>query len=131
MRIFELIAAILWVLMSFLLTLAAIALTYWVIYDTQWVIDLSKSTVFLSFIPMFITLLLPLVFIAYVGYSLGWGGLHLVLWISDQQLIIRSIFWTCWLLLFPFMVVWALITGSILVKNYLAERFFDVFNDDE
>jgi len=118
-------------LASFLLSLAAIALSYWVMYETQWIIDLSKSTIFLSFLPMFFLLIFPLVFISYVGYSIAYGGAYLFIWVSDQQLIIRSIFWTCWLLLFPLMTVWALITGSILVKNYLAERFFDVFNGDE
>ena len=131
MRVFEVIATTIWMLASFLLSLAAIALSYWVMYETQWIIDLSKSTIFLSFLPMFFLLIFPLVFISYVGYSLAFGGAYLFAWISDQQLIIRSIFWTCWLLLFPLMTVWALITGSILVKNYLAERFFDVFNGDE
>ena len=131
MRFFEVIATTIWMLASFLLSLAAIALSYWVMYETQWIIDLSKSTIFLSFLPMFFLLIFPLVFISYVGYSLAYGGVYLFVWVSDQQLIIRSIFWTCWLLLFPLMTVWALITGSILVKNYLAERFFDVFNGDE
>ena len=131
MRFFEVIATTIWMLASFLLSLAAIALSYWVMYETQWIIDLSKSTIFLSFLPMFFLLIFPLVFISYVGYSLAYGGVYLFVWVSDQQLIIRSIFWTCWLLLFPLMILWALITGSILVKNYLAERFFDVFNGDE